>query len=1188
MRLERLEIAGFKSFSEPVTAEFPEQITVVVGPNGSGKSNIVDAVRWVLGEQSAAGLRCSRMDELIFSGSDSRRRLSLAEVRAEFVGSDGEGLTIARRIDRSGRSDYLINGRRCRLRDIQDRFLDTGLGRRSYAIIGQGEVERIIDARGDEMRYYLEEVAGVSRYRMLMRETERALLQTEDSLQRYGDMIDLRLEYLGPLKEQARRARLHRILAGREERLRGALACEELRRAARNLEESRRQEADLEAEGVELNRREEGLGRQYSRLSEAMDEIRNEVRRLERGQRKLGEKRGEAGTRLAVVRERLKSLAETEGRARKALEDVQLRLTEHKGDADEDPPPADAQIQLARIVGDQEALKGRVREASSRLQRVEDVVTRSTEIEAELKLRGRDIEREMAAAERELGECFRQISRGAEELRELEAEGGDGPSGSSDAEAMARELEEVDEQFATARAQLKSYRQQRDEQRRKRGVVGDRLARWEGRMQALREMAGDETAATVDLSAGAASLLSRIQVPAGWEGAVERALGPWLEAAIAEIGDVEGDAGETLILADVMTELPDRAGVDRASWKTWLLERGWGESAAGWLDEGIQPGDIASERAIAHFCSGFLVVESRETLLELAGEIWSDVMREGAGGIPHGPLPCIVTPEGELADLAGALSVEAEGVSGRRQGGAASPLEMHREIRRLRIGLRDCRSELAEAQGLAESSEKQYGEQLAWVRELEEKRRRLATSLERHRGEQKSSERRVQRMAFLRKQRKDLTGRVTQLERDKAHMERDLVRLSEARSHLFRHRKRWAAIGVKRRSEVHGLQGEAEQCRYEEIALRERLSGAKQRTEQRARERDHLDRQKKRWIETIEECREKIGISETDRATLDQRVRGFDEALQRTARRLDEAGERRVKASAALNEARGKLSGLQRRRGQVEKALNGVKLAGVRAQTEFDSVCRRAEEMGMEPGEAELGGEEMSDAELARKRRRISDLEGRRRQLEPVNPLALEAFRREKRQVEEMQQQRRDIVESLGAMRHLSEKIDAQVDDRYSATLRKTSATFNRTFTDLFQGGHAEILTRGSDPREAEVEIRAQPPGKRLARLSLLSGGERALAGIAFLFALQKMRPSPVCVFDEIDAALDDANTDRFVRYLKRQIDDVQYLIVTHQKKTMEVADTLHGVTMSEPGVSELVSVRLEDADVERGQGGAG
>ncbi len=1187
MRLERLEIAGFKSFSEPVTAEFPEQITVVVGPNGSGKSNIVDAVRWVLGEQSAAGLRCSRMDELIFSGSDNRRRLSLAEVRAEFLESEGQGLTIARRIDRSGRSDYLINGRRCRLRDIHDRFLGTGLGRKSYAIIGQGEVERIIDARGDEMRYYLEEVAGVSRYRMLMKETERALLQTEESLQRYGDMMDLRLEYLGPLKEQAKRARLHRILAGREERLRRALVAQELRHAARKLEESRGQEADLEAEGVELNRREKGLGRQYSRSSEAMDEITNWIRRLEQGQRRLGEKRSEAGTRLAVVEERLKSLAETEGRARKALEDVRSRLTEHTVDADEDPPPADAEIRLARIVGDLEGLKGRVREASLRLQRVEDVVTRSTEIEAELKLRGRDTEREMATAERELGECFRQIARGAEELRELEAEGGDGPSGSSDQEEIARELEAIDEQFATAHAQLKSYRQQRDEQRRKRDVVGDRLARWEGRMQALHEMAGDETAAAVDLPAGATSLLSRIQVPVGWEGAVERALGPWLEAAIAEVGDVGGDLGGALILADVMTRLPDRAGLDRASWKTWLLEQGWGESAAGWLDEEIQFGDSSSERAIGHFCSGFLVVESRETLLELAGEIWSDVVREGAGGIPRGPLPCIVTPEGELADLAGALCVDAEGASGRREG-AASPLEMHREIRRLRIALRDCRSELAEARGLAESAEKQWGEQLAWVRELEEKRRRLATSLERYRGEQKSSERRVQRMASLKKQRKDLTERVTQLERDKAHMERDLVRLSDARSHLFRHRKRWAAIGVKRRSEVHRLQSEVEQHRYEEIALRERLSGAKQRTEQRARERDHLDRQKTRWIETIEECREKIGVSETDRAALDQRVRGFDGALQRIARRLDEAGERRMKASSELNEARRELSNLQRRRGQVEKALNGVKLAGVRAQTEFDSACRRAEEMGMQPDEVGLEGEEMSEAELARSRRRLSDLEGRRRDLEPVNPLALEDFRREKRQVEEMQQQRRDIVESLGAMRHLSGEIDAQVDDRYSATLRKTSATFNRTFADLFQGGHAEILTRGSDPREAEVEIRAQPPGKRLARLSLLSGGERALAGIAFLFALQKMRPSPMCVFDEIDAALDDANTERFVRYLKRQKDDVQYLIVTHQKKTMEVADTLHGVTMSEPGVSELVSVRLEDADVERGQGGAG
>ncbi|MFO8060033.1 MAG: chromosome segregation protein SMC [Bacillota bacterium] len=1194
MRLERLEIAGFKSFSEPVTAEFPEKITVVVGPNGSGKSNIVDAVRWVLGEQSAAGLRCSRMDELIFSGSERRRRLSLAEVRAEFAEHGGEALTIARRLDRSGRSEYLINGRRCRLRDVQEIFLDTGLGRGSYAIIGQGEVQRIIDARGDEMRSYLEEVAGVSRYRLVMRETERALLESEECLQRYTDMMNLRIEYLRPLREQAKRARLHRILSGREAKLRRALVLEDLRRTAAKLEENRRRDAELDAQLAQLDRREDQVQREYSRLSEAVNEEGEWIELLELGQRSLQESAGEVRTRLAVVSERLSSTSDAEDRASRALEDVRRRLSEQRKGDDEGPVSAEDEArleQLRRLVREQ---KTRIEEVTSRLDRAEGIVRRSVQIAGELKLRERDTEREMRAAERELGDCFGRIARDGDELRELEAEGQQAESTPADAEMEDGALQQIDQQLAAARARLKSHQVQRDEERRRLEVVSDRLARWEGRIEALRQMAGEEVAAAADQSAGDASLLGRMGVPKGWEGAVELALGPWLSAVVVAFADGGDLSAESLILADVIGNLPDSATVDQSSWMEWLLRRGCGESIAGWLDEMVDFGDPDGERAGRHFCSRFLVVEDPGVLLELAEEIWSEMLTGAGDDLPRGPMPWIVTPEGEVADLAGAVCLDGSRAGGGLEPGP-SPVQVQREIRRLSIGLRECRAELKATKTVAASAERQWQEQLEQVRELEDKRRQLAASREGRRRQEEISERQAQRqlrrMEGLRKQREQLSERVTELQRDKANMERDLVRLAEARSHLAGHRRKWTAIVERTREQLSQLQREAEQARYEEITLRERVSATKRRTEQVMNERAHLERQQARWEGTVEECRAEIRVLRTERGSLAERARGFSEALERTRRRLAAAREGRRKASSELNEVRRERSNLQRSRGEVERALNGVRVAGVRAQAEFDIAFRRAEEMGVEPADVELEGERMSESELARFRRSLSDLEGRRRQLEPINPLALDEFRREKRQVEQMREQRRDILESLHGMRRLCEVIDARLDSRYSSTLRRTSAAFNQTFTDLFGGGHAEIKTRGADPREADVVIRAQPPGKRLARLSLLSGGERALAGIAFLFALQQMRPSPVCVFDEIDAALDDANVERFVNFLRLRTNDIQYLLVTHQKKTMEAADTLHGVTMSEPGVSELVSVRLEDVDtpeyVETGQGGS-
>ncbi len=1173
MRLESLQIAGFKSFAEPVLLEFPETITVVVGPNGSGKSNVVDAVRWVLGEQSARNLRCNRMDELIFSGSESRRRLGLAEVIANFR-NGSEEISIARRIDRSGRSDYRINGRRCRLRDIHDLFFDTGLGRSSYAVIGQGEVERIVEARGDEIRGYVEEVAGVERHRMRMTDIQRNLRAARDDLRRLDDVLGVREEYLEPLREQAKRARLHRLLTTREEDVRSRVAEADLARAAAEVNKVEQQRYRTVSRLRSIGQSYERLRREHAGRQEKRDETAARRKLVGRGLENLQKQRDECRSELAVLDERRRSIETSQAQARQAVDEVRAAQREMQEERAADHSVEVGEIELERVQEEVDELTGQRKEAAATVERLQGVVSRSEEISSDLRVRRRTLENDLESTDQQLQTAFTRASRARDRREEFEAED-DAEADSSRIEKLQSELREMESERASARAQVDKQRKEEEEWTGRSDMLRDRIARWEGRAEILQEMAqGDDDESERDDSVDPESMLAhQLRVPEGLESAVEVSLGTWLQAELREGGAEEN--GAAVLFPSVLDESLRRWWLvrwrrERSRWEDWCVNRGFGESVLGWLDDLVRQEEQnhAVNAAVSYFLQEFLVVEDRSTLRAVAEELWDDSSPAAPEVLP---LPRLLTPHGDRADLGGGIAAA--------RGERPEVVQRGAEVRQLQLAIEEARGQLAEAQRMVDAAEEQRETWQQRVDQLTDKIRDLRNSLDLRQAEEERRRREQERRDQEEAELQESTEQIADLQRKRAEIERQIERCKRASAELAAHRRGYEGKLAPVREHLADLDRQLKDAEYEQVSLRERIESERRRQVDLDREAERLAGQLRHWKESLKSYEEDLDRTEERRDAVRERNRAFENAVDRTVRVLNEV--RRVEKSLVgeVEQLQGELRDMRQEREELEKGLNRIDVRLARAQTRYEQVESEVREAGLDPAAIDLAGDGPGEEKLAELRRTLSRIEARRRQLEPVNPLSIGEYRREAGRHRRLRRQREDISGALEGLYELLAGSRDELDTQFKESLRATSESFHRTFSDLFEGGHAELRLVGDSVWDGDVQVRVQPPGKKLTRLSLLSGGERALAGIAFLFALLAMRPAPICVFDEIDAALDDANTGRFARYVERWREEAQYLLITHQKRTMEAADAMHGVTMAEPGVSELVSVRLEGRD---------
>jgi chromosome segregation protein len=1223
LKVESLEISGFKSFVDPVTVELAGGITAIVGPNGCGKSNLSEAMTWVLGEQSAKSLRGGTMEDVIFNGAESRKPLGMAEctltLRTDpsFPRAEEGRITIGRRVFRGGESQYRLNGRVVRLKDIKDLLMDTGLGIRAYSVIEQGKIGMILSGKPQERRKLLEEAAGITRYKARKNVAELKLQEAAANLLRLDDVISEVERALRSLKRQASAARryqeaereyrglLARVLAGRH-RLQSARLAELRSR----LDAATAHEAGIAAD---LHRDEAALAAGRERLEELASEVASRHQRVadlaatiqgrqeflkanrqtlaEIGERAaqdraLAERReqetaGQAAS-LAQLEERRGELLEERTRAAAAVDAEERRI-------------ADAERDLAQAAARVEALRAELLQAAAAVAGLRQRLQQS-QIELERgNFRQHHLEEELARRAHEL----RQAAEALELARERTA--------AVDGSLAAR----VEEQQRVGAALEATLRREAEAADRKRALEAD-ISGARQRQRLLADLArahaerrGVLLAALADAGlANPTFLAEQAHAALGWERSLDVYLGGLTDAVLLPPGDSALDLARAL------------AGRSRAI----LLETG-APGAPGLPVQARPPGSQPA-----------------------AGQPLYGAAPEGHAPADHLQVADPADPEvllslGEALSLPAALAAalppaflvrsaaDAERLARRHPGVAFLSREgvwvqagtFHVEGETVTPGVLERESELAALERAIPELEAEHDRAAAELDRLVTQRAALAGDANRLQNE--TSQLR-QELAVGRAREEDAAARHRRLDAERETLSteqletlREIERVAERRAQveqdLAAAERRHAAIEESLERAVQ----EQESARGAREALRTASAGHRSRLELLDERLESHDREVARLAAEVENGRRQVAAWREEADRLGARREQLDAALARADAELQQALEQRDAAEDAVlseqedldahrQEVRDldeRLAGHRARRDQVRTEIEELRVAGAGLRQDAEHVAMTyREHFGEElpshpahPGDPAGAPETVGTpaplapadlpalpaiTDLAELEAELARCKAILERLGPVNVLAVQEHDEQEERQRFLTTQRADVAQSVDSLRRTIREINEASSERFRATFELVNQSFGVVFARLFRGGEAEMrLMDDDDVLESGIEIVARPPGKRLQNLMLLSGGEKALTAIALLFALFQTKPSPFCILDEVDAPLDDVNTVRFLDLLRDLAGDTQFIIITHNKLTMEVAGCLYGVTMEEKGVSKLVAVELDD-----------
>ena len=1160
MRLRKIRLAGFKSFVEPVTIELPGDLIGVVGPNGCGKSNIIDAVRWVMGESSARQLRGELLADVVFNGAASRRPVGQASVELLFDNSDGRAggrfadrgeISIRRIVNREGQSAYYLNGTRCRRRDVTDLFLGTGLGPRSYAIIEQGTVSRLIEARPEELRGFLEEAAGISLYRERRRETESRMRQTNENLARLSDVREELDKQLARLERQAAQAERYTSLKEEERRLRSELLALRWQALEQEAEAGSRaigaQEVKLEAARSRQRAVEAGLERARAAHGRATDgyneryratlEERTEVGRAEEAVAQLRRQRGELRATLARSEE---ALAESEREAQadrarhRELEErlggERRRLERAREEASEaERGLLAAERALAAFRAEHETFRAE-REAHRR---------EADAAEAAL-AHERDRQREAAA---------RQARFGAE--RESVAETADDGALGRVVEALERQREDARRRLQARQRAIAGLRSTEaadadtlHERRERLEAMSGRLASLDALQQAALARESGEAADWLEANGldEQPRLAQLIEADPDWAYAVECVLGSRLEAIRVE------DPGR---------HAPALAALDRATVSLVAEPR----TAAGPppADDELASRVHAGRALAAAWLAGVGTAPTAADALERRSALAPD--------------RSLVTPDGTWVGPSWIRVF-------RRRDDEAGPLARERELGSLRRSVAAAGSEVEERQAALEGVRRDLAAAEADRASLEAEWTEANDRYARRRSEHAA---RVAEEKARRRRREELDGELEEIERTLGEVGAALE-AGEAKMRAVRE------AGERLASAGEGLDRSAERREAEVGAGREIAEKARQAVHEAALGLESATVQ----LAALEEARLRSGARmealRGEREESRRRLAGIEEPIADAERRLRERLESHRKVEAALDQAReaveageNEVKAHERERsvceaetGREQSARDELRLAWNAGLARRDAVAEQLAELGFEAGRvvSTLPPDAVPDVW----QERLAGLERRLDRLGPINLAAVSELETESERKRYLDSQHDDLADALATLEDAIRKIDRETRVRFKDTFERVGSGLEAIFPRLFGGGNACLELTGDDLLDTGVTVMARPPGKRNTSIQLLSGGEKALAAIALVFAIFELNPAPFCLLDEVDAPLDDANVDRFVALVRELSERVQVMLVTHNKSSMEAMGQLVGVTMNEPGVSRLVSVDVGQA----------
>ncbi len=1162
MRLKSIKLAGFKSFVDPTTVSFPSNLGCVVGPNGCGKSNIIDAVRWVMGESSAKNLRGENMTDVIFNGSVNRQPTVQASIELVFDNSDGgvggeyarfAEISIKRRVTREAISEYFLNGTKCRRRDITDIFLGTGLGPRSYAIIEQGMISRLIEAKPEELRVFIEEAAGVSKYKERRRETENRMRRTLENLERLTDLRDELERQLQHLQRQAQAAERYTELKKEERLLRAqlqALQWKTLDGQVKELEQNNREhEVKLEAVIAEQRAVDAEVEKLRDVHTEAMDNF-NEVQ-------------GRFYSIGAEIARNEQSIQHHQERSRQLSED--LRQTDHNFTEAQEHLSSDLEkqeqwkLELDEIQPELELAQGSEEETTAALLAAEEAMQAWQQKWDEFNHSAMEPRQKAEVQQSRIQHLEQALQRIQQRIAKLEEEKSNLSAGpvEQEIELLSEQLAEAELTAESAQHQLEEQSEKINSQREANSDVSSQLdaARNElqlkrGRfasLEALQQAAlGQQKGVVSDWLTtqgmmNNSRLAESLKVASGWDVAVETVLGEHLQAVCVDGIDAVAELAGSLEQGKLT--LIDSQSVTAST-----------ATVADTLASKIEQGD-----GVQAFLAGVYVANDLTAALSLRTQLAAHESVITAEGIWIGPNWLRVAKDSD----------EQAGVLNRQQ-------EME-----------SLTADIAELEERVETLAQQLSSGREQLKEIELQREQAQRELQGHsnkhaelRSELSGKQVRVEQISA----RRDRINQEIDESREQFQMEQES--LGEARMILSE-----AIENMEQDSSTReALLAERDECRSVLDQARQRARHDKDSAHQLAMRFQSLRAQLDSIEQSIERTRNQVRQLEQRRGQLQEGIAGAEEPVAELQLSLESQLETRLKVEEELGGARRKLEEVEHalresdnKRSSIENRAQSVRSSLEQGRVELQGlqVRRRTLEEQLIETQYDLDTVLANLPEGAEEKLWQDNLEsiGRRiARLGPINLAAIDEYKMQSERKTYLDAQNDDLEEALSTLENAIQKIDKETRQRFKDTFDKVNSSLQELFPKVFGGGTAYLEMTGDDLLDTGIAIMARPPGKRNSTIHLLSGGEKALTAIALVFSIFRLNPAPFCMLDEVDAPLDDANVGRYVRLVEEMSKQVQFIYITHNKIAMEMADQLLGVTMHEPGVSRLVSVDVDEA----------
>jgi chromosome segregation protein len=1163
MRLKCIKLAGFKSFVDPTTVNFPSNLCAVVGPNGCGKSNIIDAVRWVMGESSAKNLRGENMTDVIFNGSSGRKPVGQASIELVFDNSDatltGEyagfsEISIKRKVSRDGDNSYYLNGTKCRRRDITDIFLGTGLGPRSYAIIEQGMISKLIEAKPEELRVYIEEAAGISKYKERRRDTESRMRRTQENLERLTDIRDELERQLSRLQRQAQAAEKYAEYK-KEERLLKA-----------QLQALKYQQLDQQAKAKQLAIRDLEL-RMESFVTDQVNKD-TQIEKYRTQYTELGDKFNEVQGRYYAIGAEIARLEQSIQHANERARQLQTDLDQTSRDSKE------AEENLAIDTQKVEAWEEELLELEPELELVKAAEETSSEslIDAEEAMQrwqnDWDSFNQRAAEPRQraevqqsriqhLEQVQQRLLQRIEKLREEKTNLQDGSDDESINE-LTEQLAELDLIADEKRARLDGFVETLDTTRNENNrLVNEldqarsQLQKMRGRhasLEALQQAAmGEKNKAVTEWLAknnlsGQSRLAESIAVVDGWDKALETVLGNSLQAICVDQLDAVAGLLTNLTQGELVLFDPQAKTAAAPFTKAELLST---KVSAEWDAQGVLAGiyiadDLSAALALRKQLTANESVITRDGIWLSAH--WVRVTRDtdASSGV--------IARRQELEELTAAIASAEEQVEL-----LSSQLDKGRDaIKRLEQEREALRREVDEQNRKHSELRSQLSAKQVRIEQMNMRRERAENEI------REAREQMEQEAEHLSEARVILSEAIEMMEQDTDLRESLLQQRDDIRSGLDSARQR--ARHDKDKAHEIAMRYQSVKTQLESIRLgigrlREQVARLHERREQLiASIADNRD--------PVEEYKLELEASLSKRLSVEASLTEARRALETVEHELRNSEQARNRAEQEVQAVRAHLE-----QERLAAQMFEVQRAGIVEQLE-------EEELNLDIILAEMPeGTEVKPLE-----EELESIAGRISRLGPINLAAIDEYKTESERKNYLDAQNADLMEALETLENAIKRIDRETRTRFKETFDQVNKSLQELFPKVFGGGHAYLELTGDELLDTGITIMARPPGKRNSTIHLLSGGEKALTAIALVFSIFRLNPAPFCMLDEVDAPLDDANVGRYARMVEEMSAQVQFIYITHNKNAMEMAHQLLGVTMHEPGVSRLVTVDVDEA----------